>query len=78
MACSNDGIGSTNPTQILIMDFNAMFAWAFAFSNLQNMRHMGKYSNYKKFENTFSQLYSSVPQFGFYERQCGKCPFIFH
>jgi hypothetical protein len=55
MTPTNDGIRTKNPTQIPIEESNPMLTWAFAPSNLQNMHHMKKYSNYKKSENIFPQ-----------------------
>jgi hypothetical protein len=52
------------------MESNPIFTWAFAPSNFQNMHCMGKYSNYKKLENTFPQLFiATVPQFRFHENR---------
>ncbi len=39
---------------------NAMFALASTPSNIQNMCHMGNFSNWKMFKNTFPQQYSNV------------------
>jgi hypothetical protein len=49
------GLEQKNPTQIPIKESNPMLTWAFTPSKFQNMHHMKKYSNYKKFENTFTQ-----------------------
>jgi hypothetical protein len=37
-----------------------MFALASTPSNIQNMCHMGNFSNWKMFKNTFPQQYSNV------------------
>jgi hypothetical protein len=51
----DDGRGTMNPTQIPSMESNPTFASVFAPSIHQSIHHMGKYSNYKKFENIFPQ-----------------------